>query len=142
LPRTAKCLKADGVRRIVLTATDLVPAWPDGVEQTAIAASGGGIPPGEILSALKSLGFRRILIEGGANTVSRFLSAGCLDRLHIVVAPVIIGDGPAGITLPPIGTMDEAQRPHVRTHLLGDEVLFDCDLSLQRALGGRAKKSM
>lgn len=140
LPGTAKCLKDDGVRRIVLTATDPATSRPDGVERVKIAAPDGAMPTGNILAALSSLGFHRILIEGGANTVSRFIAAGCLDRLHIVVAPVVIGEGPAGITLPAIGTMDEALRPKVRTHLLGDEVLFDCDLSAQRA-PGRAKKS-
>jgi diaminohydroxyphosphoribosylaminopyrimidine deaminase/5-amino-6-(5-phosphoribosylamino)uracil reductase len=80
-------------------------------------------------------------IEGGANTVSRFMAAGCLDRLHIVVAPVVIGSGPAGLSLEPIETMDQALRPPVRTHSLGSEILFDCDLSAQRAAGGTAKKS-
>jgi riboflavin-specific deaminase-like protein len=140
LPRTAKCLKGDGVRRIVLTATGLQAARPKGVEAVGIAAPDGAMRPADILSALAGLGLRRILIEGGANTVSRFMAAGCLDRLHIVVAPVVIGEGPAGITLPPIATMEEAWRPPVRTHTLGDEVLFDCDLSAQRA-PGRAKKS-
>ena len=41
------------------------------------------IAPAAILAALAERGFRRILIEGGADTVSRFLAAGCLDRLHV-----------------------------------------------------------
>ena len=40
-------------------------------------------------------GFRRVLIEGGADTVSRFLAAQCLDRLHVMVAPIILGSGRA-----------------------------------------------
>ena len=40
------------------------------------------------------------MIEGGAETVSRFLAAGCLDRLHVTVAPTIIGSGRAGFVLP------------------------------------------
>ena len=36
---------------------------------------------------------RRVLIEGGSDTVSRFLTAKCLDRLHIMVAPIILGSG-------------------------------------------------
>jgi hypothetical protein len=38
------------------------------------------IAPEAILSALHERGLRRILIEGGAETVSRFLVANCLDR--------------------------------------------------------------
>ena len=73
--------------------------------------------------------------------MSRFLAAGCLDRLHVVVAPVILGAGPPGIALPPVERVDEALRPPMRAHLLGDEVLWDCDLSAQRVPVGRAKKS-
>jgi diaminohydroxyphosphoribosylaminopyrimidine deaminase / 5-amino-6-(5-phosphoribosylamino)uracil reductase len=99
----------------------------------------GQIPPAAILAALADRGFRRVLIEGGANTVSRFLAAGCLDRLHVVIAPIIIGAGPIGITLPPIVHLDQALRTPMRVHALGDEVLLDCDLSAQRL--GVARKS-
>ena len=57
--------------------------------------SGGRIGPRAILAALAERGLRRILIEGGADTVSRFLAAGCLDRLHVMVAPIILGAGRA-----------------------------------------------
>jgi riboflavin biosynthesis pyrimidine reductase len=40
-----------------------------------------------------------MLIEGGPDTLSRFLSKGCLDRLHVVVAPIILGDGRSGFSL-------------------------------------------
>ena len=47
----------------------------------------GQFAPSAILAALAGRGMRRMLIEGGADTVSRFLVAGCLDRLHVMVAP-------------------------------------------------------
>jgi diaminohydroxyphosphoribosylaminopyrimidine deaminase / 5-amino-6-(5-phosphoribosylamino)uracil reductase len=136
----AKLLTADGVRRLVVTAGTggLV---PDGVELVVLPATDGRIEPSAILAALAERGLRRILIEGGADTVSRFLSAGCLDRLHVVVAPIILGSGRPGITLPPIERADQALRAPVRPHRLGDEVLFDVDLSAQRIPVGRAKKS-
>ena len=83
-----------------------------------------------------------MLIEGGADTLSRFLTAGCLDRLHVIVAPIILGGGRPGFTLDPIDRVDQALAPPVRIHPLDGEVLFDCDLSAQRASVGRAKKSM
>ena len=85
---------------------------------------------------------RRVLIEGGAETVSRFLAAGCLDRLHVVVAPIIIGTGRPSFNLPPIERMHEALRAPMKIHRLDDEVLFDCDLSVQRKAIGVAKTSM
>ena len=141
LPHHARMLADDGVRRIIITDDAARPDLPQGLELVPIRRVDGSIPPQAILDALSGLGFRRVLIEGGANTVSRFLSAGCLDRLHVVVAPIVIGSGPAGFSLAPIETMDQALRFPVRTHSLGPEVLFDCDLSAQRASGGSAKKS-
>ena len=102
---------------------------------------GGEIAPAAILSALAERGFHRVLIEGGAHTVSRFIAAGCLDRLHVMVAPIMLGAGQTGVTLAPIARADEALRAPMRAHLIGDEVLLDCDLSAQRVVVGRAKKS-
>jgi len=84
---------------------------------------------------------RRILIEGGADTLSRFLAAGCLDRLHVTVAPIILGTGGPGLILPPLERADQARRMPVRVHKMEDDVLFDCDLSAQRVAIGVAKKS-
>ena len=86
-------------------------------------------------------GLRRILIEGGADTVSRFLATGCLDRLHVIVAPIILGAGRPGIALPPVERADQAMRVPMRMHRIDDEVLFDCDLSAQRLPVGTAKRS-
>jgi diaminohydroxyphosphoribosylaminopyrimidine deaminase / 5-amino-6-(5-phosphoribosylamino)uracil reductase len=141
LPATARLLAADGVRRLVVVAEGSRPKLPEDVERLPLAAVSGAIAPAAILAGLARCGFRRILIEGGANTVSRFLVAGCLDRLHVVVAPMILGTGKPSFTLPRIDRVDRALRPPMRTHLLGDEVLFDCDLSAQRLPVGVAKKS-
>jgi hypothetical protein len=100
-----------------------------------------GIAPAAILKSLAACGFRRIMIEGGAHTVSCFLALGCFDRLHVVVAPLILGAGPPALELIPVERVDQALRPPVQSHRLGDEVLFDCDLSAQRKPIGRAKKS-
>ena len=91
---------------------------------------------------LRNLDTLGALIEGGADTVSRFIAAKCLDRLHVVVAPMILGSGRTGISLPPIETCDEALRVPVHVHQLGDEVLYDCDLSAQRIPAGFANRSI
>lgn len=141
LPACARLLADDGIRRLVVTAEGAPSACPGGVELIALPAVSGSIAPAAILAALAARGFRRILIEGGAHTVSRFLAAHCLDRLHVVVAPLILGSGPAGIALAPVARVEEGLRPPTRAHLLGDEVLWDCDLSAQRMPVGRAKMS-
>ncbi len=141
LPGSARLLADDGVRRIILTASGVRPSLPQGAEIVGLPASGGQIAPSAILAALKERGLSRILIEGGADTVSRFLAAGCLDRLHVVVAPIVLGSGRVGLTLPPIERADQALRAPMHVHRLDDEVLFDCDLLAQRVLVGRASRS-
>ena len=94
LPSTARVLAADGIRRLVITRAPARTQPPAGVEIVTVAADKGQLAPAAIVAALAARGFRRILVEGGADTVSRFLAAGCLDRLHILVAPIILGAGP------------------------------------------------
>jgi riboflavin-specific deaminase-like protein len=141
LPPGARLLAADGVRRLILTGAAAPAADPTDVEVVRLPLVAGQLAPAAILTALAARGFRRILIEGGADTVSRFLAAGCLDRLHIVIAPIIIGTGRSSITLPPIARLDTALRAPMRAHVLGEEVLLDCDLSAQRVAVGTANKS-
>ena len=141
VPEHAKLFAADGARRLVLTAEGARHMVPSAAEVVPLPTAGGQIAPPTSLAALAERGLRRLLIEGGADTVSRFLAAGCLDRLHVMVAPIILGSGRPGVTLPPIERADQALRTPMRVHRLGDEVLFDCDLSAQRVPLGRANKS-
>ena len=141
LAAQAKLLVRDGVRRLVIVAKGAVYPSIDEVKVIALPAVEGRIAPPAILKALAAEGFRRILIEGGANTVSNFLAAGCLDRLHLIVAPIIIGSGRASFILPPVEHADEAIRIPLRSYQLEDETLFDCDLSGQRIAVGSAKRS-
>lgn len=131
LPPTARAFAVDGVHRIVISREGVRPQNVRDVETIALPDTSGIVAPAAILDALAARGLRRVLIEGGAQTLSRFLAAGCLDRLHVVVAPIILGSGIAGLTLPPITRMDEAMRVPMQVHRLGNEVLFDCDLSEQ-----------
>lgn len=137
----ARMFADNGVRRLLITAEGTRCAPPPGVEIIALPAVEGQIAPSAILAALAGRGMRRMLIEGGANTISRFLAAGCLDRLHVLVAPIILGAGGPGLLLPPLERADEAPRMPVRVHKIEDDVLFDCDLSAQRVPLGVAKKS-
>lgn len=141
LSAEARVFAADGVRRILIVARGVSCAPPGGVEILALDPVGGQLAPVEILAALAGCGLRRVLIEGGADTISRFLTAGCLDRLHVMIAPIIIGSGRASFVLPEIERADQARRVSMRVHLIDDEVLFDCDLSAQRVRIGAAKKS-
>jgi riboflavin-specific deaminase-like protein len=120
-------LAPDGARRLLITIGGSAPAGTD--EVISLERTGEGFSPKSIVNALYERGMKRVLIEGGAITLSRFIQAGCLDRLHVVVSPLIIGSGKPALELPPISTLAEALRPPTRVfHLGGSEVLFDCDL--------------
>jgi diaminohydroxyphosphoribosylaminopyrimidine deaminase/5-amino-6-(5-phosphoribosylamino)uracil reductase len=128
LPETARCLAGDdGCRRIVVRS--VAAPLPKGVEELHIESDAGRLCPKAIVDGLFRLGLRSMLIEGGAHTVSAFLAAGALDRLHVLVAPVILGSGKPGLQLPPIARLSDARRPNADIHVLEDgDVLFDCDL--------------
>lgn len=141
LPAGARMLAGDGARRIVVTTQGNASAFPADVEVLGLAAVDGHFAPADILAALAARGLRRILVEGGAHTVSKFLAAGCLDRLHVMVAPIILGAGRPGLALEPIDRVDEALRPPMCAYPLGNDMLFDCDLSAHRVPVGRANRS-
>ena len=122
----------DGVQKIWITAEGVVANPPPQVELIMLPTMNGTIDPALILTSLYTRGLKRILIEGGAKTVSRFMTAQCLDRLHLIVAPIVMGSGQLSFNLPPIDHMDQALRLPVQTHLLANDVVFDCDLSMQR----------
>jgi len=133
-PVASKLFANDGCRRLIVTRPDTATALPEGAERVPVEPdASGSLPPGRILEALAACGLRRILVEGGAATLSRFLDARCLDRLHIAVAPLIIGAGPVGLTLPPIDRLDAALRPPARCHPLGEDMLWDVDLATGRS---------
>lgn len=129
-----KWLARDGVKRLLVSAAGRA---PHGAELLRLPAENGVIAPRDIVMALFDMGLRRILIEGGARTISSFMDAGCVDRLHLLMAPVIIGSGKMGIELAPITSLADALRPTTTIHPLGGgEVLFDCDLSNGKKQGG------
>jgi riboflavin-specific deaminase-like protein len=91
-----------------------------------VEAEGRVLPPDVILEALARRGLGRIFVEGGGITVSRFLEARVLDRLHVTICPIFIGKGRPGVCLPAIDRLDDAIRPRSRRFDFGDDMLFDC----------------
>lgn len=126
LPDDASVLAATGARRVVIQGRDM--RRPRGVEVVTLPARDGWIAPAEIRAALAGLGLSRVLVEGGGVTIAGFLEAGLLDRLHVGIAPLIIGAGPSGLSTAPIALLSDALRPETRVYGLGADVIFDCAL--------------
>ncbi|OZA81235.1 MAG: hypothetical protein B7X76_08245 [Azorhizobium sp. 39-67-5] len=126
----ARCLMEDGARRIVLRRPGVTSPLPEGVESLNVPADREGrLAVHAILSVLAAAGLRRILVEGGPATLAAFIDAGAIDRMHIVVSPVILGSGRTGLDLRPIMSLREALRPASQVSVFPDgDVLFVCDM--------------
>lgn len=92
----------------------------------------GGLDLPALLGALAARGLRRVFVEGGGVTVSRFLEAGCLDRLHLTVAPVLLGSGIPAFTLPTVARIADGLRFEWRWYDIAPDILFDIPLLRRR----------
>jgi diaminohydroxyphosphoribosylaminopyrimidine deaminase/5-amino-6-(5-phosphoribosylamino)uracil reductase len=98
-----------------------------GCEILGVPRVGGTLDVSAIRTALGDRGLSVVFVEGGGITISHFLEAGCLNRLQITVAPIIIGSGRPGVAFPGDRPLDRALRPRIRRFDLGGDTLFDCD---------------
>lgn len=116
----APTLRVCGADRITETETadDLI----------GIPRNGEGLRLSAVIAALGRRGLHALFIEGGGVTVSRWMTAGLLDRLQIATAPVLIGAGRPGLSLPPAQSMRACRRPAYRLFQMGEDILWDFDL--------------
>src|SRR4051794_38784731 len=114
-------------------AADIAPA--PGVEVVALPRDGqrGGVAPTKGLAALAERGLGRGLVGGGGVTVSRFLTAGVLDRLLVTTAPVLIGDGVPGLRFEGRDRLADALRAPSRRFVLGNDTCVELDLARFRS---------
>jgi len=103
----------------------LAPTLVVGPARTGAEPLASASDPAAILAALAVRGLEVVLVEGGAATLSGFLAAGVLDRLHLLVAPTLLGSGRPGIVLPEAATMAQALRFAAERHPLGEDTLVD-----------------
>lgn len=137
VPADSRIFRDDGSPRIVVQTSDI--PRPAGIEVIRLQSVGGEVEPAAIVQALVERGLTRILIEGGAQTLSHFIAGGLVDRLHVSIAPLIIGAGPSGLALPPVVTLREALRPAMRAYRLGIDTLHDCDLRARAEFSAAAE---
>ena len=88
-----------------------------------------GLDIGAVVELLRARGLRRVFVEGGGVTVSRFLAAGALDRLHVTVAPLVMGGGVPAFPLPPVERLEEGRRFAWTAHRIGADILLDIPLT-------------
>jgi diaminohydroxyphosphoribosylaminopyrimidine deaminase / 5-amino-6-(5-phosphoribosylamino)uracil reductase len=100
----------------------------DGERDIEVGVVDGHLDLHDLVRQLRARGCARIFVEGGGVTVSAFLEAGLLDRLHIAVAPLLIGEGRPAIRLAPRRLLKDCMKVRPRIYRTGEDVLFDCDL--------------
>lgn len=94
-----------------------------------LVGADGALDAEVAVRTLVARGLRVLFVEGGGNTVSRFLAQGLLDRLHLALAPVLIGEGRRGVRWQASRTMADCLRPGARVVRLGEDVLWDIQLA-------------
>mgnify|MGYP006280997259 CR=1 FL=1 len=130
-----RAMLADGAGQVTVITAPGARAAPGARHLTLEPDARGHLPPRAIVAALAEQGMRRILVEGGAETLARFIDAGAVDELHLMLAPIVLGSGKTGLNLSPIDTLDEAMRPKVRTMRFADGDML-CVCALQKAEAG------
>lgn len=116
-------------------------AAPAQVETLGVPMGTAGLDLNALVVALRARGCRRLFVEGGANTVSRFLQAGLLSRLQLAVAPLLIGAGRPTIRVSDSSSLAGCLRAQHRVFRMGSDMLFDLDLA-QRQDGGVPSERM
>jgi diaminohydroxyphosphoribosylaminopyrimidine deaminase/5-amino-6-(5-phosphoribosylamino)uracil reductase len=129
LPALSRCLEKNGAPVFVIHRRGCQAPVPEPASPIYIDGYGREISCEAIVHAVAERGFRRLLVEGGAYTVSRFFEEGQLDRLHILLAPVLLGDGKAGLQVRPPPKLAAAIRVEPDFYALGGgDILIDCPL--------------
>jgi 5-amino-6-(5-phosphoribosylamino)uracil reductase len=59
---------------------------------TSIIDAGSPLDLVTVVIDLAARGIRRLMVEGGQNTLTQFLAAGLADELQLVIAPFLVGD--------------------------------------------------
>ncbi len=119
----------DGLARtLVVYGQGVAAAAPGNAEVLAVPYTDGRLDLPVLLAALHARGLVAVFVEGGGATVSGFLEAGLLDRLHVAIAPLVTGSGRPGLSLPARDKIADCLRPAHRVFTMGGDVLFDCDL--------------
>ena len=93
-----------------------------GAAGAEVVAAGDPLGLDAVLADLAGRGVRRLLVEGGGSVLAQFLAQRLADELHLVIAPVFVGD-------PAAPRIAGAAGPGGRLHLaevrpVGDVVLL------------------
>lgn len=127
IPRNAKIVNSEKSAHtiVVSTRTGLAASdWP-GVETWSVRKNGAGLDLDGFLDMAGKSGITSILFEGGERLATSLLKRGLVDKLHLLIAPMIIGDGIAAVGDLGIRRLVRAIRfAETGTKKLGTDIMF------------------
>lgn len=82
-----------------------------------------------LITQIKKLKYKNILVEGGSKTISELINNKYIDILQFMIAPILIGSGINSLNLKEISNLDKAIRPKHNFNELENEIIVNLFLN-------------
>ena len=81
-----------------------------------------------LITQIKKLKYKNILVEGGSKTISELINNKYIDILQFMIAPILIGSGINSLNLKEISNLNKAIRPKHNFNELENEIIVNLSL--------------
>ena len=82
-----------------------------------------------LITQIKKLKYKNILVEGGSKTISELINNKYIDILQFMIAPILIGSGINSLNLKEISNLNKAIRPKHNFNELENEIIINLFLN-------------
>ena len=82
-----------------------------------------------LITQIKKLKYKNILVEGGSKTISELINNNYIDILQFMIAPILIGSGINSLNLKEISNLNKAIRPKHNFNELDNEIIVNLFLN-------------
>ena len=82
-----------------------------------------------LITQIKKLKYKNILVEGGSKTISELINNKYIDILQFMIAPMLIGSGVNSLNLKEISNLNKAIRPKHNFNELENEIIVNLFLN-------------
>ena len=82
-----------------------------------------------LITQIKKLKYKNILVEGGSKTISELINNNYIDILQFMIAPILIGSGINSLNLKEISNLNKAIRPKHSFSELENEIIVNLFLN-------------
>ncbi|MFN7966299.1 MAG: dihydrofolate reductase family protein [Acidobacteriota bacterium] len=133
IPAAARFLREPAASRWLVVPGDLPEAALTALTEaldagtlTLFRAGSGAVDLAALVAHLSGLGARTLLVEGGGETVARFLADGLLDELNLTICPTILGGrgAPTPVEGPGFSMVERRMLTLAAIDRVGDELFL------------------